>query len=130
VSSSGVLDRRTVLAGAVAGLFFALPAAVLQRTVFEDTALAGVMLAVVLFSGALAGFGAARPRPPRPLVHGALAGTVTFLGAEVVYLVAAREVPHPLGLIFGVLLFASLGTIGATVAVYRGAGGAPSGGGR
>ena len=30
-------DRQAILAGAIAGLFFALPAAVLQRTVFDDT---------------------------------------------------------------------------------------------
>ncbi len=120
-----VLDRRTVVAGAVAGLCFALPAAVLQRTVFEGTAMAGVMLAVITFSGALAGYGAARALPPQPLVHGAVAGLVTFLGAEVVYLIATREVPHPIGLVFGALLFSSLGTIGAYVAVWRGAQSAP-----
>ncbi len=52
-------------AGAISGLFFALPAAILQRTVFADTAMAGVMLAIVLFAGALAGFGAALGQPPR-----------------------------------------------------------------
>ena len=123
-------DRRVVVAGAVSGLFFALPAAVLQRTVFEGTAMAGVMLAVVLFAGALAGFGAARPLPPQPLVHGALAGLVTFVGAELVYVVAARQLPHPVGLVFGALLFSSLGTIGAYVAVWRGAPRAPAGGER
>jgi putative membrane protein (TIGR04086 family) len=124
------LDRRTVVAGAISGLFFALPAAVLQRTVFENTAMAGVMLAVILFAGALAGFGAARPRPPKPLVHGALAGLVTFAGAQIVYAIAARQVPHPIGLIFGALMFSSLGTIGAYVAVLRGASSVPSGGER
>lgn len=121
-------DRRVVVSGGVAGLFFALPAAVLQRTVFQDTAMAGVMLAVVLFAGALAGFAAAKPLPHNPLMHGAAAGLVTFVGAQVVYLVAAREVPNPIGLIFAALLFASLGTIGAYVAVWSGARNAPSGG--
>jgi len=123
-------NREVVVAGGVSGLFFALPAAVLQRTVFEGTAMAGVMLVVVLFSGALAGFGAGRSRPPKPLVHGALAGLVTFAGAEIVYLVAARQVPHPIGLVFGLLMFSSLGTIGAYVAVLRGASQAPTGGDR
>ena len=123
-------DRRVVVSGAVSGLFFALPAAVLQRTVFEGTAMAGVMLLVVLFAGALAGFAAARPLPRNPLVHGAAAGLVTFVGAEIVYLIAAREVPNPVGLIFAALLFASLGTIGAYVAVWSGARNAPSGGER
>jgi putative membrane protein (TIGR04086 family) len=123
-------DKRVVIAGAVSGLFFALPAAVLQRTVFDDTAMAGVMLVIVLFAGALAGFAAARPRPPLPLRHGALAGLITFVGAQTVYLIASREVPHPVGLIFGALLFSSLGTIGAYVAVWNGARDASTGGGR
>ena len=122
-----VLDRRVVVAGALSGLFFALPAAVLQRTVFEDSWLAGVMLAVVLFAGALAGYGAARPRPPQPLVHGALAGVITFVGAQIVYLIATREVPNPIGIVFAALLFASLGTIGAYVAVWGAAPGRPRG---
>jgi len=123
-------DRRVVLSGAIAGLFFALPAALLGRTVFEDTAMAGVMVVVVLFSGALAGYAAARPLPRNPLVHGAAAGLVTFVGAQVVYLLVTRDVPNPIALIFGALLFSSLGTIGAYVAVWSGARQAPAGGGR
>lgn len=113
-------DRRVIIAGAISGLFFALPAAVLQRTVFAGTALAPVMLAVVFFAGALAGYAAARPLPPHPLPHGAAAGLITFLGAEIVYLVARREIPNPIGFIFFGMLFSSLGTIGAWVAVWRG----------
>lgn len=118
-------DRRVVLIGAFNGLFFALPAAILQRTVFSDSALAGVMLGIIFFSGALAGYAAARPLPPHALPHGAAAGVVTFLGAEVVYLIATRDFSNPVGLLLGIILFAlifaSLGTIGAMVAVSRGA---------
>lgn len=110
-------DRRVVISGAVSGLFFALPAAVLQRTVFDSGPAFYLMLAVVFFAGALAGYAAARPSPPRPMHQGAAAGVVTFVGAEVVYVIAARAVPHPIGLIFGGLLFASLGIIGAYVAI-------------
>jgi putative membrane protein (TIGR04086 family) len=114
-----VFDRRVVIAGAISGLFFALPAAILGRTVFAGTAMASVMLVVVFFAGALAGYAAARPVPPHPVPHGAAAGLVTFLGAEIVYLVARRQVPNPIAIIFGALLFASLGTIGAYIAVWR-----------
>lgn len=114
-----VLDRRVVMSGAVSGLFFALPAAILQRTVFAGTAWAGVMVAVVFFAGALAGYGAARPQPPNALAHGAAAGVITFLGAQFVYLVATRDLSNPLGIILFALVFASLGTIGAMVAVAR-----------
>jgi putative membrane protein (TIGR04086 family) len=114
-------DRRVVVSGAVSGLFFALPAAVLQRTIFDSGAAFYLMLAVVFFSGALAGYGAARPLPPKPLHHGAAAGVITFVGAESVYVIAARSVPNPVGLIFFGLLFASLGIIGAYVAVATGA---------
>jgi putative membrane protein (TIGR04086 family) len=123
-------DRRVVVSGAVAGLVFALPAALLGRTVFEDTALAGLMVAIVLFAGALAGYGAARPLPPKPLVHGAAAGLVTFVGAQAVYVLVSGEVPNPIGLVFGALLFSSLGTIGAYVAVWSGAQRSAAGGGR
>ena len=120
----GIFDRRAILVGAFNGLFFALPAAILQRTIFSGTALAGVMLAIVFFAGALAGYAAARPLPPRALPHGAAAGAITFLGAEIVYLVATRDFTNPLGLILSIVLFAlvfaSLGTIGAMVAVSRG----------
>ena len=120
----GAFDRRSILVGAFNGLFFALPAAILQRTVFSGTALAGVMLGIVFFAGALAGYAAARPLPPRALPHGAAAGAITFLGAEIVYLVATRDFTNPLGLILSIVLFAlvfaSLGTIGAMVAVSRG----------
>jgi len=118
-------DRRVVLIGAFNGLFFALPAAILQRTVFSDSALGSVMLGIVFFSGALAGYAAARLLPPRALPHGAAAGVVTFLGAQIVYLIATRDFSNPIGLLLGVvlfaLIFASLGTIGAMVAVSRGA---------
>ena len=121
----GVFDRRVLLVGAFNGLFFALPAAILQRTVFSDTALAGVMLGIIFFSGALAGYAAARPLPPHALPHGAAAGVITFLGAEIVYLIATRNVSSPVVLLLGIILFAlvfaSLGTIGAMVAVSRGA---------
>lgn len=127
---STTFDRRVVVSGAIAGLVFALPAALLGRTVFEGTGLAGVMVAIVLFSAALAGYGAARPLPPRPLAHGAAAGLVTFVGAQVVYLLATREVPNPIGLVFGALLFSSLGTIGGYMAVWNGARDAAAGGGR
>ena len=121
----GAFDRRSILVGAFNGLFFALPAAILQRTIFSGTALAGVMLAIVFFAGAFAGYAAARPLPPHALPHGAAAGAVTFLGAEIVYLIATRNFSNPLGLILSIVLFAlvfaSLGTIGAMVAVSRGA---------
>jgi putative membrane protein (TIGR04086 family) len=120
----GMFDRRSILVGAFNGLFFALPAAILQRTVFSGTALAGVMLGIVFFAGALAGYAAARPLPPRALPHGAAAGAITFLGAEIVYLIATRDFTNPLGLILSIVLFAlvfaSLGTIGAMIAVSRG----------
>lgn len=120
----GIFDRRVILIGAFNGLCFALPAAILQRTVFSNTAFAGVMLAIIFFSGALAGYAAARPLPPHALPHGAAAGVVTFLGAEIVYLIATRKFSDPavllLGIVLFALVFASLGTIGAMVAVARG----------
>jgi len=120
-----IFDRRVVLIGAFNGLFFALPAAILQRTVFSDSALSGLMLGIIFFAGALAGYAAARPLPPHALPHGAAAGVVTFLGAEIVWLLVTRDASNPISLLLGIILFAlvfaSLGTIGAMVAVSRGA---------
>lgn len=113
------LDTRVLVSGAVAGLFFALPAAVLRQALGADSLLSSVMLGVVLFSGALAGFAAARPRPPQALLHGAIAGAITFLGAQLVYTLWTRTLPNPIALVFWLLSFASLGTIGAWVAVSR-----------
>jgi putative membrane protein (TIGR04086 family) len=125
-----MLDRRTVVAGALSGLFFAVPASLLRATIFDGTGMAGVMVAVVFFAAALAGYGAARPRPRRPLTHGALAGGVTFVGAQLVFSIAKGDAPNPIGIVISLLMFASLGTIGAYVAVLRGAQPAPTGGER
>jgi putative membrane protein (TIGR04086 family) len=113
------LDTRVLLSGIVAGLFFALPAAVLRQALGADSLLSSVMLGVVLFSGALAGFAAARPLPRQALLHGAVAGAITFLGAQLVYTVWTRTFPNPIALMFWLLSFACLGTIGAWVAVWK-----------
>lgn len=116
-----LFDRRVLASGAIAGLFFALPAAIAQRTVFAEAPMNGVMLAVIFFAGALAGFAAARPMPLHALMHGAASGLLTFLGPQTVYLIATKQFPNPLALIFGGLMFASLGTIGAYLAIWRAA---------
>jgi putative membrane protein (TIGR04086 family) len=113
------LDTRVLVSGIVAGLFFALPAAVLRQALGSDSLLSSVMLGVVLFSGALAGFAAARPLPRQALLHGAIAGAITFLGAQLVYTLWTRTRPNPIALVFWLLSFASLGTIGAWVAVWK-----------
>ena len=114
-----IFDRRVVLSGAISGLFFALPAAIAQRTVFADAPMNGIMLSIIFFAGALSGFAAARPMPLHALMHGAASGFVTFLGPQAVYLIATKQFPNPLALIFGGLMFASLGTIGAYIAIWR-----------
>lgn len=112
------VDRRSLIAGIIAGLFFALPAALVRRAVGDESILASVMLALIVFSGALAGFAAARPRPPLPLVHGAVAGAVTLLGAQLVFSAWSASFPNPIALVFWILTFASLGTVGAWVALW------------
>ena len=54
-------------------------------------------------------------------MHGAAAGLITFVGAQLVYLIAKLETPNPIAIIFGGLMFSSLGTIGAYVALWRAA---------
>jgi putative membrane protein (TIGR04086 family) len=114
-----VFDRRVIISGATSGLFFALPAAILQRTVFSGSAMAVVMIGIVFFAGALAGYAAARPMPSHALMHGAAAGLITFVGAQLVYLISTLEIPNPIGIVLFGLMFSSLGTIGAYVALWR-----------
>jgi hypothetical protein len=112
-------DRRSLVSGIVTGLFFALPAAVVQRIVGSDSVVAQAMLAIILFSGALAGFAAARLQPPSPLQHGAVAGAVTLLGAQLVFSAWSRSIPNVVALVFWLLAFACLGTIGAWLALWN-----------
>jgi putative membrane protein (TIGR04086 family) len=112
------IDRRSLVSGIITGLFFTLPTAVVQRIVGTDSVVAQVMLVVILFSGALAGFAAARMQPPAPLQHGAIAGAITLLGAQLVFSVWSRSFPSPVALVFWLLAFACLGTIGAWLALW------------
>ena len=114
-----IFDRRVVMSGAMSGLFFALPAAIAQRTIFQQAPLSGLMLFIIFFAGALAGYVAARPMPLHALMHGSAAGLITFLGPQVVFLIVKHQFPNPLAMIFGGLMFASLGTIGAYIAIWR-----------
>ena len=113
------LDGRAVGAGIVTGLFFALPAAVVQRIAGSGSVIAQIMLAVILFSGALAGYAAARSGPPSPLLHGAVAGAITLLGAQLVFSAWSRSLPNPIALVFWLLSFACLGTMGAWLALWN-----------
>jgi len=112
-----VIDRRVIISGTLSGLFFALPAAILQRTVFNSGPMQLLMTLVVFFAGALAGYGAAKPLPKNAYAHGAAAGVLTFVGAQIVFIIATREISNPFGTILFALVFASLGTIGAIAAV-------------
>lgn len=114
-----MFDKSTLLYGAASGLFFALPAAILQRTVFEDSIFALLMLGVIFFAGALAGFGAGRVAESNAVPHGAGAGVITFLGAQIVFSLSSASVPNPIGVIGFALLFASLGIMGAYVALAQ-----------
>jgi len=112
------LDRRAVLAGVLTGLFFGLPAAVIQQVAGSGSLLAQIMLGAILFSGALAGFAAARSLPPSPFVHGAIAGALTLLGAQLVFSAWSRSFPNPIALVFWMGSFACLGAMGAWLALW------------
>lgn len=114
-----MFDKSTLAYGAISGLFFALPAAILQRTIFEDSFMSLLMLGVIFFAGALAGFGAGRVATSHAVPHGAGAGVITFLGAQIVFSIASASVPNPIGVIGFALLFASLGIMGAYVALAQ-----------
>ncbi len=99
-----VIELGSLRAGVGAGLFgvlfVALAFAFGDRKVddFTGTMWVYVVWGALLFSYALAGYGAGRTRPEMPLTHGILAGIGTFVAwiALRAVIVVVRDVGHPL----------------------------------
>lgn len=98
-----VIELRSLRAGVSAGLFgvliVAIGYAIGDRRVDDltGTAWVYVLMAGLIFSYALAGYGAGRLRPAMPLTHGILAGLGTFAGWMVLRaaIVWVRDSGHP-----------------------------------
>jgi hypothetical protein len=99
-----VIELKPLWAGVSAGmfgvLFVAIGYAIGDRKVDDltGTAWVYVLMAGLIFSYALAGYGAGRQRPAMPLTHGILAGVGTFVGWMVLRaaIVWVRDTGHPI----------------------------------
>lgn len=129
MSTALAIDRRAVVAGALAAAVVVVPAAVFNDAVAPDEgddASAAVFLAFLLILGGLAlgGFVAGRRQPNTPLVHGAAAAALTYLVLQGVFLLRRAIVGDAidtsvLGVVFLALLAASAGMAGGLVASWR-----------
>lgn len=111
-----------VFRGAATGLIFAMPAALLNVVLANQTPKpqAGINLSflAVFFGFGLAGWLAGREAPGQLAKHGALAAAAAFVPVELV-VILGRPDRGAAAIVFGIvfigLLAACLGTIGATI---------------
>ena len=121
------IDWRAVGTGVVAALALALPAALIGAIVVDDESNNGVFVFfLVIMAGMLfGGFVAGSKRRDTPLTHGALAGAVAYVIAQVitvlVRLLGGTDLRSPVVYVFNALLAASLGIVGARFAERRNA---------
>jgi putative membrane protein (TIGR04086 family) len=116
---SGV-DVRAVLVGAAVALVLVVPVVVIARLIVGDDDVASpwpfifaaYVLGATVFGTAIAG----RRAPDAPLLHGALAGLVTFVVAQLISSVARADFPNVVAFIFFAIAFMCLGAIGGFAA--------------
>ena len=126
------IDVPTVIVGALVSLGLIVPVALVARLVAGgDDVSSGWNNAFTVFIivATLIGAGVAgRRRPDTPMMHGAAAGTLTYVAARLVSAIASGEVPNVIALAFALLVFAAIGAIGGFVAgalSHRSSGQAP-----
>jgi hypothetical protein len=123
------LDRDALVQGAAIGVLTVGPLAGLSVWLVDTDGdgsggLGGVFFLGILVAFAIVGWFTGRVAPRVPLTHGAVAALVAFVIVQATILlmavVAGRDTdPSIVGLIFGALLAASAGTIGALVSQKR-----------
>jgi hypothetical protein len=123
------IDRDTVVQSAAAGVLIVGPLAGLSVLLVDTESESSGGLGGVFFLAILVGFGlvgglAARAAPRVPLTHGAVAALVAFVVVQVTVLLIAFVSGHdsdvnPFALVFGALMAASAGTIGALIGTRR-----------
>ena len=125
----GDLDREAVVQGAAAGVLVVGPLAGLSVLLVDTESdssggLGGVFFIAILAGFALVGWLAGRAAPRVPLTHGAVAAVVAFVVVQVTVLLIAFVAGHdsdvnPFALVFGALMAASAGTLGALISTRR-----------
>jgi putative membrane protein (TIGR04086 family) len=114
------LDTSAILVGAGSALAVIVPVVVIARLVVVDDdvgATGQYLFAALILTCTLAGsIVAGRREPSAPFLHGALAGLLVFVVAQVVSSIVAGEFPNPVAFVFFALVFMCLGAIGGFVA--------------
>jgi putative membrane protein (TIGR04086 family) len=116
------VDVKAVLLGAGVALLLIVPVVVAARLLVGDEdvdptwqiVFAGYVLASTVVGSAVAG----RHQPEAPMLHGGLAGVVTFVVAQAISSLARSDAPNPLAFVFFTIVFMSLGVIGGLVSGY------------
>lgn len=126
---AGDLDRETIVQSAAVGVLVVGPLAGLSFLLIDtdsDTSggLGGVFFAGIVVAFGLVGFLAGRSAPRVPMTHGAVAAALTFVAVQATILLIAWVAGHEsdvsiVALVFGALVAASAGTIGAMLATRR-----------
>jgi putative membrane protein (TIGR04086 family) len=71
---------------------------------------------VLIIGATLVGSGfAGRRQAELPMLHGAVAGTLTYAVARTVSVIASGDVPNAIALAFALIVFAGIGAIGGFV---------------
>lgn len=111
-------DGPAVIAGVLVALGLIVPVALVARLVSGgelsdawDSAFTIYILAATFVGGGVTG----RRAPDTPMIHGAAAGAITYIGARIVSALASGEMPNVLGVLFALILFAAVGAIGGLV---------------
>jgi putative membrane protein (TIGR04086 family) len=126
------ITRLVVLRGAATGLIFAMPAALLNVVLANQTPKprAGINLSslVVFFGFGLAGWMAGREAPRQAAKHGALAALAAFVSVELIVVLGRPD--RSAGAtafvaVFTGLLAACIGTIGGSFGSRKRKGGQP-----
>ncbi len=112
-------DLPTVVVGALVSLGLIVPVAIVARLVSGGDLSSGWDTGFTIFIFVATAIGAGvsgRRRPDTPMMHGAAAGALTYIGARVVSAIASGELPNVVGLILALMIFAGVGAIGGRFA--------------
>lgn len=112
------IDLPAVAAGALVSLGLIVPVAVLARLVAGGNLSSGwdTGFTIYIFIATFIGAGVAgRRQPDTPMIHGAAAGAVTYIGARVVSALASGDMPNLIGFVLALMIFAGVGAIGGRV---------------
>jgi putative membrane protein (TIGR04086 family) len=113
------IDVPAVIAGALVALGLIVPVALIARLVAGGDLSSGwdAGFTIFIFIATFIGAGVAgRREPETPMIHGAAAGALTYIGARIVSAIVSGEMPNIIGLVLALMIFAGVGAIAGRVA--------------